>query len=245
MTTILTCHDGSVAHLMSAKQLISIPTWKGNRIIDLVHAGKIYSDIGDPRRLDSSVFRIVKYMEVTASGERIEQRYIIDGQHRIWCIRKFFEESICEADFYVIVYEKTVEDETEAIEYFNNLNNVKTQHWDQDPALLANAYITALQKQFRKGNMIRAVTTKRPYLSADKLREALIACSDLMRPGAQHVEKFVNAVVAWNTKEVGTYNTRLLAPVQREKSIMESCLEKKFALAFDGRLKWVRECLLA
>jgi hypothetical protein len=52
-------------------------------------------------------------------------------------------------------------------------------------------------------------------------------------------------VVAWNTKELNSFQTRVLSPGEKEKGIMESCSDKKFALAFDVRLRWVRECLAA
>ena len=241
-------YDGSIMRCISAKELIGIPIWKGNRILDDAHAQEIYRGIGgDARVLNRSVFGIVKYSEMNASGVLVEQKYIIDGQHRWWCIRKFFDdihENLCAPDFTVVVNEKAVDDETEAIEYFNSLNNVKAQQWKHDPAILANAYIAALEKKFR-GKLIRPGVTKRPYLSAEKLREALKGCCDILRPGPENVGRFVNAVVAWNTKELNSFQTRVLSPGEKEKGIMESCSDKKFALAFDVRLRWVRECLAA
>jgi hypothetical protein len=239
---IHTFHDQSILRRVGAKELISIPIWKGNRIIDTTHANKIYHAIGgDIHKLDSSVFRVVKYFELNASGIAEEQRYIIDGQHRAWCLEKFYDESVCESDFPVIIIEKTVHDETDAIEYFNALNNVKAQHWKQDPAILANAYIAAMTTQFRTGRLIRPGATKRPYLSADKLRDKLKECGDLLRHGTEHVTRFVTATIAWNQRELLQLQVKVLTPNLKDQHILEACLDKKFVLAFDVRLEWVRE----
>jgi hypothetical protein len=239
-------YDGSKMRRIGAKELKEIPIWKGNRILDDTHAKEIYKAIGgNVRWLDSSIFRIVKYSEMNASGALVEQKYIIDGQHRAWCIKKFFDsDTVCEPDFEVLVIEKAVEDETEAIEYFNSLNNVKAQHWKQDPAILANTYIAALEKKFR-GKLIRPGVTKRPYLAAEKLRDALKSCSMLLKPGTENVSNFIDEVVAWNTKELKALEMRMIIAGEKDKGIMENCIEKKFALAFDSRLKWVRDCLTA
>ena len=112
-----TFHDRSVLRRISARDLIKIPIWKGNRTIEVAHAEEIFCAIGgNVRCLDSSIFRIVKYMEMNASGALQEQKYIIDGQHRAYCIKKFFDETVCEPDFDIVVMEKVVDDETEAIE---------------------------------------------------------------------------------------------------------------------------------
>ena len=238
-----TFHDRSVLRRISARDLIKIPIWKGNRTIEVAHAEEIFCAIGgNVRCLDSSIFRIVKYMEMNASGALQEQKYIIDGQHRAYCIKKFFDETVCEPDFDIVVMEKVVDDETEAIEYFNQLNNVKPQHFQHDPAILANAYIAGLDKKF-KHKLIRPGATKRPYLSADKLRDALKLCGERMKPGAENVVRFVAAVVAWNESELKTLEIRTMLPGEKEVGIINNCLEKKFALAFDSRLRWVRECL--
>jgi len=240
---LYTYHDRSVLKLIGARELIGIPIWKGNRTIEVAHAEEIYNAIrGNVKCLDSSVFRIVKYMEMNASGMLQEQKYIIDGQHRAYCIKKYFDETVCEPDFKVTVMEKAVDDETEAIEYFNQLNNVKPQHFEHDPAILANAYIKGLSTKF-KHKLIRPGATKRPYLSADKLRDALKLCGDLMKPGEENVARFVAAVVAWNTSELKSLEIRTMLPGEKEVGIMNNCLEKKFALSFDSRLVWVRRCL--
>ena len=76
-----TFHDRSVLRRISARDLIKIPIWKGNRTIEVAHAEEIFCAIGgNVRCLDSSIFRIVKYMEMNASGALQEQKYIIDGQ---------------------------------------------------------------------------------------------------------------------------------------------------------------------
>ena len=116
-------NDGSKLLKMSAKELISIPIWKGNRILDTAHAEHIKAAIGsDVKKLDSN-YCIIQYTEPNADGVPVIQRYLIDGQHRASVVRDFFRDTLCEPDFFVTVREKGVESESDAVDYFNAINN--------------------------------------------------------------------------------------------------------------------------
>jgi hypothetical protein len=139
-----------------------------------------------------------------------------------------------------MVHEKTVDSESEAIEYFNAINNVKPQQ-DNDPKMLANKYILALEKKFVKLIRPEGKATKRPFLSNDLLRVALEGNAALLRQGDAFVLRFIERVDAWNTKRIRDYELGLIE--RREETVLDTCLKKKFILAFDVRLPWVKECL--
>lgn len=240
-------NDGSVLRTMTAKELIDIPVWKGNRVLDAVHANAIKQAIGrDVRLLDSSNFSIVSYHETTASGESILQRYLIDGQHRASVIRDYYRTTVCEPDFTVTVREKSVESETEAVEYFNVLNNVKPQHWKTDPNQIVNKYIVALEKQFNtdKKSLLIRPTAKRPYLSSDKLRDEMLKNITGLKGTADDVAKFVAAAVNEN-KTVLTRLEMASLSATKDQQLIERALKAKFALAYETQLPWISKITAA
>lgn len=238
-----TFSDNSVLKRINVKELIMIPVWRGNRHIDTGHANLIKADIGDNiTSLDSTIFRVIKYKE----GMTL-QTFLIDGQHRQYVLRKYFEETLCVPTFEVLVIEKVVEEESDAIEYFNTLNNVKPQ-FENDPKLLANKYIYALEKLYNKTkatSMIRpeGKTTRRPFLSSDRLREVLEENVRNLKQSKEFIERFVRRVEAWNTRKLKEIEEE--GPTDKNKAMIEACLTKKFALAMDPSLPWVSLCLSA
>lgn len=231
----------------SARELTHIPVWKGNRILDVAHAEKIRTGIGgDVRSLDSSIFHTVKYLELDATNTLIEQMYIIDGQHRAYILRAHFTENLCEPDFPILVHEKRVESESEAIEYFNTLNNVKPMFWEQDPRQMANKYVVAMEKEFnkdRKNILIRQGITKRPFLSSDTLRQGLEVHVKLLKQTPEAVAAFIQKVVEWNKRAVAEFQIKLAHGSEKNMSVMESAERRGFALAYNARLPWIEECL--
>jgi len=240
ITTIKMIHtfnDKSILVKMKAKELIGIPVWKGNRFIDLEHAERISSAIENISNLDSTIFRVVKYMD-----NSIEQKYLVDGQHRQHVIKKYYKENdtfyAFTINFDVLVHEKTVDSEAEAIEYFNVINNVKPQQ-DNDPKRMADKYVLALENKFPK--LIR-FGTKRPFLSNDLLRKGLEENASMLKQSDEYVKRFIERVNAWNKKKIQEYELGLIET--KEQSILKSCIEKKFILAFDVKLPWIKECLI-
>jgi hypothetical protein len=234
-----TFSDGSVLYKIKAHELISIPVWKGNRFINLDHANQIKKEIGDAiQTLDSSIFRVVKYKD-----GKIEQKFLADGQHRQYVMRKYYEENVLFAlNFDVILIEKTVDSEADAIEYFNTLNNSKPQQ-DNDPKLLANKYILAMIKQFKIHIRPEGKTTKRPFLSSDALRKVLEENATLLKQSNDSVKLFIEKVDSWNKKKINEYELRSAFIQTKEQSVLSNCIDKKFVLAFDVKLPWVKECL--
>ena len=236
-------NDGSVLKKVKVRELLGIPVWRGNRHIDEQHARQIKHDIGDNIScLDTSVFRAVRYKE-----NNKEQRFLIDGQHRQYALRAYFEENIMIPDFDVLLIEKEVDSESDVIEYFNMINNVKPQY-ENDPRLLGNKYILALEGAFnvnRRNPLIRpeGKATKRPYLSSDAVRNEIEKYGHMLKQSPAFVAKFISEVREWNKKALAECELRSIYASPKDHSILDNCLEKKFILAFDSKLPWIRECL--
>ena len=232
--------DKSVLLPVKAKELVGIPVWRGNRFLDIAHAEKIKESIGHKiELLDKAIYSVVTYKE----GEKT-QRYLVDGQHRQYVLRKYFEENvILPYNFTLLIIEKAVEDEAEAIEYFNIINNTKPQYED-DRKLLANKYMLALIKKFPKLIRPEGKTTKRPFLSSDLLRKVLEENAPLLKQSNDIITNFVENVNVWNNKKITTYEIGSVIIQNKEKSVLESCLDKRFVLAFDAKLPWIKDCLL-
>ena len=241
MNVLHTYHDGSVLGVMSSRRLIRLPIWKGQRILDAERVYEIKCAIGTRVRCLDSGYHVVKYMEDTADGRQIESVYLIDGQHRASVLRDFYEQTMCEPDFYVTVTERTVESEADAIDYFNKINNVKVQQWAIDPNLLINNYIRALELAFNKPKaaLIRPGKTKRPYLSSDSVRGALVAHAHLIK-GAGAVATFVAASERYNAKRLHQLSIELLHSKSSKDTLKESAIKADFALAYDDTMDWVR-----
>ena len=235
-----TYNDGSKLHLISAKELISIPTWKGNRILDLEHAARIKAAIAsDVKKLDSN-YSVIQYVEPNADGAPVVQRYLIDGQHRASVVRDFFRDTLCEPDFTVTVREKTVESESDAVDYFNAINNVKRQHWKTDPILIVNKYIQRIEQRLntnKKSPLVRC-NGKRPYLSSDRLREGLLKYADRLRGSEEEITRFLDAMVRENTAMLKSLEVESVAN-QNNRALIERALAVKFALAYAPHLPWI------
>jgi hypothetical protein len=243
-----TFHDGSELHRMKARTLLEIPIWKGNRILDVAHVAEIQKAIGSHINHLDSGYSIVQYEELDAANKPVLGTYIIDGQHRAAVLKEHFKTTLCEPDFDILVTQKRVTDEEEAIAFFNAINKCKPQAWKSDPSLLVNKYVAALTKRYnttKKMLFIRPGATHRPYLSSDKLREQLTLCAANLKQTSREVQEFVERSVKWNTQELGATQMALTLNEIPKKDIpiLEKCIDTGFLLAFDPTLKWIRACL--
>ena len=234
-------HDGSTLRTMMASELIAIPVWKGNRIMDADHAAAIRSKASDVRHLDSG-YRIIKYKEPDASGTVRLQSYLIDGQHRAAVLREHFLSTLCEPDFMVVVTEREVTSESEAIEYFNVINTVKPQQWRTDPAILVNQYIAELERRFntKKMKFIRQGSTVRPYLSVDRLREVLRENITALPQEAAMIQEFGRRAEEKNSELIAAAPMLILANT-KDSRLYERAAAANFVLAVDVRLPWIKE----
>ena len=223
-----TYSDGSLLRIMDASALIHIPIWKGNRHLDPVHVKNI-KESTKAYLLDSG-YKIIQYEE-----DGIQKSYLIDGQHRVSVIIDYFKTKTIEdeyfenpiKDFKVTVTEITVSSESEAIDYFNKINNVKPVQYQEDPNLIINTYIQGFEKRFPGMCKI-----KRPYLSTDKLRDSLTLHIDSLKKLS--VDDFIKECNKQNTKMIEYIKT-----IRRKKdeNLIKRMIELDFALAWD--LKWI------
>jgi hypothetical protein len=111
---------------------------------------------------------------ITVDGQ--ERIFVIDGQHRLTIMKRYFQALDVE-DFTVLVVEVRCSDESEIIQRFKLLNQTKAIHWKEDPNMVANMFVDLLCREFNKNlkkPLIKPGKTNKPYLSSDRLREALI-----------------------------------------------------------------------
>lgn len=232
-----TFHDGSVLKVMKASALIATPIWKGNRILDSAHVTTIQAAVGSNLRSLDSGYCIIQYPELDASNRPVMASYVIDGQHRRAVLKAAFETAFAfESDFDLVVKEKYVSSESEAITYFNQINNSKPQQWKHDKKLLANNYIIALEGEFNKGAkrppLIRQGETRRPYVSADKVREQLVMLE--IKADTASVMAFLAKVKAWNRKRCEETQLRLaMEPDMKDAAMWSRALEVEFMLGMD------------
>jgi hypothetical protein len=243
MQLLHTYNDGSRLYKTTIQEVLRIPVWKGNRIMDMEHVKKLAAEIHDIKTLDSG-FHTILVDEVDAVGNRIQERYLVDGQHRVAVIKRHLEMSAAllselagrrgesQLDFPVTLKEKQVESETEAIDYFNNLNNAKPIQVEQDPTLKVNMMIRALEAEYnkdKKNPLIRQGKTTRPYLCVDDLRKALT-------PHASKVSgaKILAAARAWNAAA---------AAREYDSTLGQRCKKHNFFLAMDPKMPWILTAL--
>lgn len=243
MTSVLhSLGDGSVVRLLKASELVGIPVWKGNRIIDPAHVAQIRGTVGANVRILDFGYRLVTYEIVDGGGARRMETVLVDGQHRHAVLCEHFRPPYFGEDFLVVVTEKHVDSEMDIIEYFNTLNNVKAITWS-DPKLVANAYICALEAEFNRGlrpkaALIRQGATHRPYLSAEKIREGLERIEGL-RGGKADIAAFVSRVVAWNMERLRGADLEI-ALGGKHSDMIGKAATMKFMLALDPKLPWLR-----
>ena len=230
--------DGSKLFKMSASALMRIPIWKGNRIIDLDHVKNIKESIEYKAYLLDSGYKTVQYDEMDENNKPFKKTYLIDGQHRISVVADYFENVENSKDFFVTVTEIRIDSEVEAIEYFNRINNVKPIQFKEDPNLIINKYIQRLLTSYPvKSKLFRNGATKRPYLSVDKFRDALLKRVDNLKKIS--IEKFIKECKITNTKIIQELEIRSLNENEKELKIILKILELDFGLAWDDKFKWL------
>lgn len=242
-----TYNDDSVLRLMTSRELVAIPVWKGQRIMDKEHAASIKKAVGANVKMLDSGYSIVRYKEENADGSISMSSYLIDGQHRASVIRDFYSSTVCEPDFNVTLTEKTVDSESDAIMYFNKINNVKAQQWKMEPNLLINNYLHALESHFNKNKkcpLIRSDSTARPYLSANSLREVFSKNISYINSNNDDITRFIERVHTYNTNMCRQFEVELAHNPCKDESIKKRAVAAKFALAYDTKLKWVRDLLV-
>jgi hypothetical protein len=227
-----TFSDGSILRKISARDLVKIPIWKGNRILNQEHKQAILQSLKQgAKSLDLKPFHVVSYPVEAYESEEEIMHFVVDGQHRLSILKE--SETL---DIDVLVVEKKCESESDVIEYFKILNHTRAIEWKEDPILLANRYIVALEKVFNTGKekRIRPKATHRPYLYVDTLREELvkrkIGCT------GKTPEDFVLFAKRKNEEVL-----ELLKRKEKREQMEERAVQLEFTLALDPKFKWLHE----
>ena len=229
-TNLHTFSDGSILRKMSARDIVKIPIWHGNRILDEEHKKAISDSLKQGvKELDLKPFHVVSYPD---EDDKTTIHYrVVDGQHRVSLIRESDQQ-----DFDVLVVEKRCNSEHEVIDYFKILNHTKAIEWREDPAMVANYFVRALEKLFNpekeKNKKIRQKSTHRPYLYVDTFRDEL--------------KKRKIGLDGKTPEEFAQFaqekNRALLERLGEGKDKTEKrALEMGFALALDPKYKWLDE----
>lgn len=220
--------DGTQWVVTQASYLVRIPIWQGNRVLDPAHALRICESLnGDVQKLSMNPFRVIDIEQ----EEGPPSRYIIDGQHRVSILQEYFKD-ITAQDFTVMVAMNQAKNEDEVIELFKRLNTVKSIQWKEDPVMVANKYIKSLMAEFNtnpKKPFIRSGATRKPYMSVDKLREALI--SKKVDQWKMTPEEFVENAIKQNQIKLSTLVIK--NPADKD------ALSMKFALGLDDKFTWI------
>jgi len=236
---IHTLNDGSTLCKVSAKEFISIPTWNGNRIMDHSHVESIRIAVDKNIQTLDNGYKLALFNEIDAAGTPKQQLYIIDGQHRAEVVRQFYKQYPSESDFEIVALIKSFDTEGDAVMYFNALNHTKSITWT-DPSLLANMYISAIELAFNsKRKIIRKGATHRPYLSADKLRDALL--KKPLKGTKAEIHSFIQRVQEYNTKTIADYEAQLAYDIDmKDEALVKKAIECQFALAMNPKLPWIQ-----
>jgi len=232
-----TYYDGSRLYKMSARALSKIPIWKGNRIIDMNHVATIKQSIHKNIKLLDSGYKIIQYIENDDDEKTIQKYYLIDGQHRVSIVSEYFQNDPNALDFMVTVTEICVESETDAIQYFNQINNVKPIQFEEDTNMILNRYLDKLIKSFPiKMNFFRS-STRRPYLSIDKFREILQKKMNELRK--MTVDIFIERCKEMNEKIIEELREKSKNESDKEIKMMRKIIDLHFGLAWDDRYRWL------
>jgi hypothetical protein len=218
--------NGSILTSMSIKALALIPVWQGNRIIDEAHVQQIYEAISPNfERLDSG-YQLIQYKE----KDLVEKTYLIDGQHRMAVIKK----CILERDFMATVTIKKVDSEADAIIYFNQINDVKPIQF-HDPRIHTNQFIKVLNETFP--TIFRQKSTRKPYLSIEKVRESLLKNIDMLKNKTP--SDWIIRVLEYNESRLDMLRSAHYEGAERKMA--DKMIQLGCALACDE--KWIQHTL--
>jgi hypothetical protein len=244
---LFTTSTGANVYALSTHDLVKIPVWKGNRILDFGHVEEIKAAVGDNiELLNNSTYYIASVKEMDANGCEVPvpPRYIIDGQHRHQVIKQAYESNPFAPEFQVLVFERSFSSEIQLIEYFNTINYRKALKPMEDENLVLNAYLEAIPKMFgSKKKMFRPSGCHKPNLSTDRLREALKVHMARLPKTEKGISLFASHVKAFNDRLVGNELYVLGIRGDKRSEMFEKGQKVGFILAYDDKLPWIQMIL--
>ena len=240
-------NDGTELVCTTIQHILRTPVWHGNRILDVKHVREIKDSLKmndrSIKNLDSG-YHIIVFNEIDAGGVSVQQSYLIDGQHRRAVIEQelpLFE------DFNVTCSITYVQNESEAIAKFNEINSSKPIKFSEDISQITNRYIDALVRIYgnKKLNYIRNGKTTRPYCSVEDIRTHFLTLEKEVRscPSADH---FIKNLEKWNSIHLTELELEISGIASRpikDMKIKERAIKMHWVLGIDYHFKWIKDCL--
>lgn len=233
MEKLHTYNDGTSLLKTTAKTLLLLHPWKGQRILDPSHVKDLQDGVGSNIRALDHGYALVRY-----SGEELSPHYIIDGQHRAYVLKGYFDKNPDAADFVITATQKLVGSEEEALAYFKILNTAKPMDLAEDPMQVVNACLTVILKAFNKDKkcpLIRPCVTRAPYVSADTIRNWL---QKQVLPRGYNALQALTALQDVNQRHLNTQELKEVFDASGEKKTFKKALELEFLLAFTREREW-------
>ena len=233
MEKLHTYNDGTSLLKMTAKTLLMIPPWKGQRILDTTHVKELQESVGGNMHSLDHGYAIIRY-----TGEELSPYYIIDGQHRAYVLKEYFDANPDASDFTVTATQKIVETEEEALTYFKILNTAKPMSLAEDPMQVVNACLTVILKAFNKDKkylLIRPCKTKAPYVSADDIRHWL---QKQVLPRGYNALQALSALQDVNQRHLHANELKGVFDTSGDKKTLKKALELEFMLAYIKEREW-------
>jgi len=229
--------DRSVLRKMSARDIIKVPIWHGNRILNEEHKQEIATHIQSIRSLDLKPFHLVTYPCEDENGVEEIKTFIVDGQHRVTILKEAFFNNPDTENFDVLVVERACVSQAEVTAYFKLLNTTRSIEWKEDPIMLAAPYVSLFESTFNKDKkekekLVRAGATKRPYLSIDKLRDSIV--KRIEQVVKKTPREFVDDAIAKNKE----WLEEAARCSEKDKSL-ERAIALGFILPQDDKFTWV------
>jgi hypothetical protein len=243
MEVLFTYKNGSKLIKTTMRYILDIDNWNGNRILDKTHVESIKNSLrlnGKSVHYLDNGYHIVCFDEKDAGDNLVPVYKLVDGQHRREVVREMIE--LCD-DFPVTAIIKNLDNESEAIQYFNTINHSKPIQIDLDPKMIINPFIAVLVEKYPK--MIKSTNTKSPYLSVDILRQDLEKYITKLKKITPKL--FCEKVDEWNKKEVTKLELEMInIPIKKkgnQKTARELAYEYSFALNLNLKLQWINSVL--
>lgn len=226
--------DRSILRKTTARDLCKIPIWHGNRILNEDHKKQIADRIEGLKSLDLKPFHLVTYPCEDENGAEEIKTFIVDGQHRVTILKEAFYANPVTENFDLLVVEKACTSQADVTAYFKLLNTTRAIEWKEDPVMLAGPYVNIFEATFNKNKtkLVRSGATKRPYMSLDKLREAIIKRIDLVTKRTP--QEFIEHVVARNAE----WLVDARAHPDKDKNL-EKAILLEFILPQDDKFTWI------
>jgi hypothetical protein len=241
------CHnfrDGSELIAISARWLIQIPPWEGQRTLQADHVQTLKKSIHNPQDLEGP------YVVAVLQDEAGPRWGIVDGQHRAEVLREWFRTQPQSKDFLVVVRLKECASDLEVIELFRTINTQKPMEYtlsaEEKQHELVRLLVTEYQRK-DKGHklteMIRSGAKQRPFLATELLLQHLKQRRFFSEdsPGTFRVppQDIAHRIIAWNSEKASDPTAYLATLKGLSDTLVARAATYGFYLGLDPKLGWL------